>query len=114
MKRLYKIFFFSSLVFLLSSFTIAQKASFVKEVSVDESTYIIWGGYVIDSTYWHVWNADGTLPKRANGTYKYWKEDNNGELIRLRKIDYRLPIFKEQSIVMKKEENIFNNKTIEQ
>lgn len=91
----------------------AQKATFVKEVEVDNNTYIVWHSYVIDSTYWHVWNPDGTLPKRSNGTYLYWKADNNGKLIPLRKIDYRLPIFQDQPIVMKKEKDFYNSLNIE-
>lgn len=98
--------FFS--ILLLCGITFAQvpKASFVKEVEV-ESKYIVWSGYVIDSTYLHVWNPDGSLPRRANGTYLYWKVDANGNLMPRRKIDYRLPIFNDAPITATKEKTIF-------
>lgn len=92
---------------LLTCNLFSQKANFVNEVEVDQSKYRVWYSYVIDSTYWHVWDADGSLPKRENGTYKYWKADSEGNLIPLRKIDYRLPIFQEQSVMMKKEKGFF-------
>lgn len=118
LKSVSKIFLILALYVVHCAFCIAQaqtgKATFIEPIKVDESRYIVWSGYVIDSTYWHVWNPDGTLPKRENGTYKYWKADNNGNLIPLRKIDYRLPIFQGQSVVMKKEESLFNNEAIEQ
>lgn len=72
------------------------KASFVwseqGEVQVD-SKYIIWHAFVIDSAWLGVHLTDGSLPRRENGTYKYWLSDVTGELIPIRKIDYRLPIF---------------------
>ena len=80
---------------------------FNDEIKVDEQQFIVWHSYVIDSTYWQVWNPDGSLPRRENGTYKYWKADNQGNLIPIRKIDYRLPIFKDESVVMKREDHIF-------
>ncbi|MBK8609085.1 MAG: hypothetical protein IPL84_03860 [Chitinophagaceae bacterium] len=94
---------------ILSEVEVCQtaKASFVKEVSVDESTYIVWSGYVIDSAYLNVWLLNGDLPRRANGTYLYWKADTNGNLIPRRKIDYRLPIFQDKSVVMKREDENF-------
>lgn len=98
--------YFSILFLSVISFAQVPKASFVKEVEVNESKYIVWSGYVIDSTWWHVWLPNGDLPRRENGTYLYWKADANGELIPLRKIDYRLPIFQDQPIVMKKEEDL--------
>lgn len=96
------------------SYSQTAKAKFIKEVEVDGSKYMFWYSYVIDSTYLRVWNPDGTLPKRESGTYKYWKAESNGKLTPLIKIDYRLPIFQKQSVVMKKEESLFNNETIEQ
>lgn len=98
---------FFSILFLLCGLTFAQvpKASFVKEVEV-ESKYIVWSGYVIDSTYLNVWLPNGDLPRRENGTYLYWKVDARGNLMPRRKIDYRLPIFQDQTVMMKKEESI--------
>lgn len=87
------------------------KATFVynngSEIEVDQNKYIIWHGYVIDSVWWHVWLPNGDLPRRENGTYLYWKADENGDLIPLRKIDYRLPIFRDDPIVINKEKNLF-------
>lgn len=107
-----------ALIFLLFSFILIAQSrpammEFNDEIKVDEKDFIVWSGYVIDSTYWHVWNPDGSLPKRENGTYLYWKADANGNLIPRRKIDYRLPIFKDQSVVMKREEELFNSLNIE-
>jgi len=96
-----------TLLIVNSSLLIGQKASFVSEVEVDNSTYIVWHSYVIDSAWLNVWLPNGDLPRRENGTYKYWKADSNGDLIPLRKIDYRLPIFQDQSVVMKKEKGFF-------
>lgn len=80
---------------------------FNDEIKVDQNDFIVWSSYVIDSTWLNVWLPNGDLPRRENGTYKYWKADSNGNLIPLRKIDYRLPIFQDQSVVMKKEKGIF-------
>lgn len=71
-----------------------------------EYKWMIWHSYVIDSTYWHVWLPNGDLPRRANGTYLYLKEDKDGKLIPLRKIEKRLPIFMDQPM-MRNNENVF-------
>lgn len=71
-----------------------------------EYKWMIWHSYVIDSTYWRVWLPNGDLPRRANGTYLYWKEDKNGKLIPLRKIEKRLPIFMDQ-LPSKREKSFF-------
>lgn len=98
--------YFSIIFLSIISFAQVPKATFVKEVEV-ESKYIIWHSYVIDSTYWYVWNADGSLPKRENGTYLYWKADSSGNLIPMKKIDYRLPIFDSEPMIVNKEQFIF-------
>lgn len=77
------------------------------EIKVDEQQFVIWHSYVIDSSWLNVWLPNGDLPRRENGTYLYWKADSSGNLIPLKKIDYRLPIFQEQPIVMKREKGIF-------
>jgi len=100
--------YFSILLLTGLAFSQVQKASFVKQVEVDANKYVIWHGYVIDSLWWNVWLPDGNLPRRANGTYLYWKEDTNGNLIPLRKIDYRLPILRDEAIIVNKEKNVFN------
>lgn len=99
---------FFSIIFLCGfTFAQVQKATFVKEVEVNSDKYMIWHGYVIDSLWWNVHLPDGDLPRRANNTYLYWKADENGDLIPLRKIDYRLPIFNDDPIVINKEKSLF-------
>lgn len=39
-----------------------------------------WYGYEIDSLWLGVNLPDGELPRRANGTYLYWKADSLGNL----------------------------------
>lgn len=104
---MYKLFVNILLLIALCPLLFSQKATFVKEVEVDNNTYIVWYSYIIDSTYLNVNLPNGELPRRANRTYLYWKADKNGKLIPLRKIDYRLPIFKDESVVLQKDESIF-------
>jgi hypothetical protein len=82
------------LIIVLSTFTRAQtpKAIIINEVEV-EYRWMIWHAYVMDSAYLKVWLPNGDLPRRANGTFLYWKVDENGDLIPIRKIMLRLPIF---------------------
>jgi hypothetical protein len=35
-----------------------------------------WWSFVIDSTYLGIRNPDGSLLKREDGTYRYWKQIN--------------------------------------
>lgn len=109
---------------MLSIFIGAQtsKATFVKEVEV-EYKWMIWHSYVIDSAYWKVWQPDGSLPRRSDGTFLYWAVDSNGDLIPIRKIVLRLPIFfdnppphieyKGNIIPWNGKENTFYNTTLE-
>lgn len=105
--------FFSILFLCGITFAQVSKASFVKEVEV-ESKYIVWSGYVVDSAYLNVWLPNGDLPRRANGTYLYWKADANGNLMPRRKIDYRLPIFSDAPTMMKKENDVFNDEATDE
>lgn len=84
------------------------QATFVKEVEVDPH-WMIWHSYVIDSAWLNVWLPNGDLPRRENGTYRYWKADSLGNLIQIRYIVWRLPLFKDEPVVMKKENSFFEN-----
>ena len=46
---------------------------------------VTWYFWEVDSTQFvngePIRNPDGSLQKRADGTYKIWKQDNNGKLI---------------------------------
>ena len=72
-----------------------------------EYKWMIWHSYVIDPKWWHKWNPDGSLPKRQNGTYRYWAVDKDSNLIPLRKIEKRLPIFMDQPMPVKREKSFF-------
>ena len=88
-----------SILILFSSLTFAQtaKASFIEEVEVP-SKYIVWHAFVIDSLWLNKWLPNGDLPRRENATYRYWMSDVNSNLIPIRKIDYRLPMFQEHPV----------------
>ena len=44
--------------------------------------------FVVDSSYLDVNLSNGTLPRRANGTYLYWKADANGDLMPVIRFKY--------------------------
>jgi len=50
----------------------------------------MWYSYAIDSTWLGINEPDGDLPRRENGTYRYWLADGNGDLIPVRK--FRKPV----------------------
>ena len=102
-----------SIILVLLSIAVAAqtpKATFIKEVQV-ERQWVIWHSYVIDSTWWMVWTPTGDLPRRENGTYKYWMEDSSGNLIPIRYIKRRIPILNDEPsiYIMNKEDMIFNS-----
>lgn len=76
------------LKYLLISFCIAAgslAAQTISSVSVDENYYLGYS-YEIDSSWIDVRLSNGELPRRADGTYLYWKTDANGNLIPVRRI----------------------------
>jgi len=60
-------------------------------VSCSGQQYTVGYSFVIDSTYLNVRLPNGELPRRANGTYLYWKVDENGDLIPVRRLIYDNP-----------------------
>lgn len=101
--------FFFSFFILLAVPVLSQTgmASFIREPEVPNYNFIVWHSFEIDSAWLNVWLPNGDLPRRANKTYRYWKEDSKGNLIPVRKIEIRLPIFWEESLISNKEKNIF-------
>lgn len=84
-SKLMKVGLAVTFLILISTVSIYGQKAQLKDISVDDK-YLVWYSYVIDSTYLGVHTATGDLPRRANGTYLYWKADQNGQLIPVRKI----------------------------
>lgn len=71
------------------------KMQFNDEIKVDDKEYVLWYGFMIDSSYLNVWLSNGELPRRENRTYKYWMVDSSGQLLKRITIGYRFPIFRD-------------------
>lgn len=59
------------------------------------------------NTWLNVRLPNGDLPRRADGSYLYWKTDKEGKLIPIRKIGKRLPIFMDNKVPYNRGKNFY-------
>lgn len=79
------------LILCLSFFSIVnaqviERADWIDNIVVmDTTNKDVWYSFVIDSSWLGVNLPNGELPRRESGTYLYWKENQYGKLMPIKK-----------------------------
>ncbi len=82
---------FCFVFFLVANAQVIERAERVDNiVEMDTTNKDIWWSFVIDSTYLGFSLPNGELPRRENGTYLYWKENEFGELMSIKRYGIKI------------------------